>query len=81
MNDSNLKYQWQLPYREALTELDRNRLAAKIVQAESVIRERLQALEALQALDHDAHNHEEVQALEDAISSLRVLKVRPQLVA
>ena len=69
MNDSELKYPlWQLPYREAILELDRNKLAIKIQTAEIAVRERLQALE------HHANGQEERQALSDAISTLTVLK-------
>ena len=45
MNGSELKYpQWQLPYREAILEVDRNRLPDKIQKAETIVRERLRAL-------------------------------------
>jgi hypothetical protein len=69
MNDSELKYpQWQLPYREAILEFDRNRLPDKIQKAESAVRERLQVLE------QRANGQEERQALRDAISTLTILK-------
>ena len=69
MNNSELKFpQWQLPYREALVEFDRNRLLDKIQQAETAVRERLQALE------QRANGQEERQALSDAISTLTILK-------
>ena len=69
MNNSELKYpQWQLPYREALVEFDRNRLLDKIQQAETAVRERLQVLE------ERANGQEERQALSDAISTLTILK-------
>jgi hypothetical protein len=70
MNDSSeLKYpQWQLPFREAILELDRNQLTYKIEKAETAVRERLQALERI------ANGREERQALSDAISTLKVLK-------
>ena len=69
MNDSELKYpQWQLVYREAIVEVDRNKLAIKIQKAETAIRERLQTLE------QHAKRREELQALTDALHTLRVLK-------
>ena len=69
MNNSELKYpQWQLPYREALLEFDRNRLLDKIQQAETAVRERLQVLE------QRANGQEERQALSDAISTLTILR-------
>lgn len=69
MNNSELKYpQWQLPYREALVEFDRNRLLDKIQQAETAVHERLQVLE------ERANGQEERQALSDAISTLTILK-------
>ena len=69
MNDTKLKYpQWQLPYREAIIELDRARLAVKIVKAETIIRERLQTVQ------HNKSYGDELQALTDALSNLNVLK-------
>ena len=69
MSDSKIRYPlWQIPYRDAITELDRNTLAAKILTAEKAIRERLQAIE------RDARNADERDALSDALSNLNVLK-------
>jgi len=69
MNDSNLKYpNWQLPYSDALVELDRNVLAEKIQKAETVIRERLQAIQ------RNNSDGDELQALADALSNLNALK-------
>ena len=69
MNNSELKYpQWQIPYREAILEFDRNRPPDKIQKAETAVRERLQVLE------QRANGHEERQALSDAISALKILK-------
>jgi hypothetical protein len=69
MNNSELKYpQWQLPYREAILEFDRNRLSDKIQKAETAVRERQQVLE------QRANGQEERQALSDAISTLKILK-------
>ena len=69
MNDAELKYpQWQLPYREAILEVDRNRLPDKIQKAETIVLERLQTLE------QRANGQEERQALSDAMSTLTILK-------
>jgi hypothetical protein len=64
-----LKYpEWQEPLRQALLELDKDRLKARIATAEMAVFNRLQTL--TQGTYHPA----ERQALEDALATLRVLK-------
>jgi hypothetical protein len=66
---SDLQYpDWQRPLQEALLELDPTRLRTKLDAAESAIFERLQA-----NLQGGVHHMERV-AMEDALSSLRVVK-------
>lgn len=63
---------WQEPYQQAMLELDSEKLRQKILDAESAIYSRLQQL-----TDGEAHTDgakEERLAIEDAISSLRVLQ-------
>jgi predicted DNA-binding protein (UPF0278 family) len=65
----DLKYpEWQNPFREALLELDREKLQSKMMKAEEAIFQRLQQLA------ETSDSHAERQAIEDAISALRVLK-------
>ena len=59
---------WQRPVHEALVELDREKLKVRVAEAEAAIFQRLQALS--QNPDHSA----ELQALSDAVASLRVVK-------
>lgn len=67
--DDYLEYpDWQRPVQEALLELDRDKLKARVAEAEAVIFNRLQAIS--QGPDHKA----ERQAIEYALSSLRILK-------
>jgi hypothetical protein len=61
--------EWQIPYRDALTEIDKQRMRDKVLFAEWKICERLQAISALR--DH----HEERSALADAVDRLRVLEI------
>ena len=60
--------EWQGPLQEALLEIDREKLQSKMMKAEEAIFERLQQLAGTS--DSEA----ERQAIEDAISALRVLK-------
>lgn len=60
--------EWQEPLQQALLELDKDRLKARIATAEIAVFSRLQAL--TQGPYHPA----ERQALEDALATLRVLK-------
>jgi len=66
MSDGDLKFpEWQIPFKELLLEFDRQRL-----------NERLHKLEVLLAARMKLSNEQqgELQALTDAISTLRVLK-------
>lgn len=62
------RFEWQKPVREALLELDPERLKQKVANAEAAIFERLQVL------SRDNGTAEERQALQDATNSLRVVK-------
>jgi hypothetical protein len=62
------RFEWQTPVREALLELDPERLEQKVANAEAAIFERLQVLSG------DNGTAEERQALQDATNSLRVVK-------
>ena len=69
MND--LKYpEWQKPYEEALVEVDCEKLKDKLLKTEAAIFLRLQQL------THSADSHAERQAIDDAISAIRVLKTQ-----
>jgi hypothetical protein len=61
-------FAWQQIIQEALVELDRDKLKAKIAEAESAIFNRLQAL------DRNADGAEERNALQDASNTLLALK-------
>lgn len=66
---NGLKYpQWQIPYQQALVELDLRKLALRIGLAEGAISSRLELIRT--ALD----TVEEVQALRDAQNGLYGLK-------
>ena len=66
---SELRYpSWQRPLQEAILERDREKLAERIQEVETIIFERLQTLSP--HIDH----RDERQALADAASLLRVLK-------
>ncbi|PYY13449.1 MAG: hypothetical protein DMG61_13320 [Acidobacteria bacterium] len=60
--------EWQNEYQAALLELDREKLANRVMAAETAIFNRLQSMS--QGTDYQA----ERQAIEDALASLRVLK-------
>jgi len=65
----DLKYPtWQQPYHDALLELNPEELVQRVNEAETAILSRLQEIR----LSSDSHL--EVQAIEDAINGLRVLK-------
>jgi hypothetical protein len=69
---SRLKYpEWQECVRAALLELDEVRLAQRIALAEAVVSRRLKAI------SQDGGDRAERQALQDALSSLRILKPEP----
>ena len=59
---------WQNEYQAALVELDREKLLEGVAASETAIFNRLQAIS--QSSDH----HAERQAIEDALTALRVLK-------
>jgi hypothetical protein len=61
-------FAWQQIIQEALVELDRDKLKAKIAEAESAIFNRLQAL------GRNADGAEERNALQDASNTLLALK-------
>jgi hypothetical protein len=64
-----LRYsEWQNPFREALLEIDREKLQRKMMKAEEAIFQRLQQLAGTSG------SEAERQAIEDALASLRVLK-------
>jgi hypothetical protein len=66
---SELRYpEWQKSYQEALLELDKQKLEAKIHLAEWKIFKRLQTISA------DSDHHEERSAIADAVNALGVLK-------
>jgi hypothetical protein len=60
--------EWQNEYAAALVELDREKLSERVAASEAAIFNRLQAIS--QSSDHQA----ERQAIEDALTALRVLK-------
>ena len=69
MSDGEMKYpKWQSEFQEAVIELDREKLLEKIEKFETAIFVRLQELAAYS--DH----HSERQAIDDAASTIRVLK-------
>jgi hypothetical protein len=69
MSNSELKFpQWQIPLMEAILEFDREKLAEKLQQVESRVFERFQQLR--QGTDGAS----EREALNDALSTLRVLR-------
>lgn len=60
--------EWQLPYREALLELDPKQLPERVIAAETAIFNRLQVISG------NTDHHAERRAIEDALAGLRVLK-------
>ena len=60
--------EWREPYQQALLELDQKKLSERIAAAEMAISNRLRAFAG------DSNHHAERQAIDDALSSLRVLK-------
>lgn len=67
--EEDIRYpEWQEPFRKALLELDDDKLSARIIAAETAIYNRLRALAG------DSDHADERQAMQDALSSLRVLK-------
>ena len=69
MSDRELKYpKWESELQEAVIELDREKLFEKIQKLETAIFVRLQELAS------DSDHHSERQAIDDAVSTIRVLK-------
>ena len=67
--DEDIRYaEWREPYQQALLELDQEKLSERIAATETAISNRLRAIAG------DSNHHAERQAIEDALSSLRVLK-------
>jgi hypothetical protein len=60
--------EWREPYQQALLELDQKKLSERIAAVETAISNRLRAIAG------DSNHHAERQAIDDALSSLRVLK-------
>jgi hypothetical protein len=60
--------EWQREYRAALMELDPKKMLERVTGAETAIFKRLQTI------SRSADNHAERQAIEDALTGLRVLK-------
>jgi hypothetical protein len=60
--------EWQASYQEALLEVNKEKLEAKIRLAEWKIFQRLQRISA------DSDHHEERSAIADAVNALRVLQ-------
>jgi hypothetical protein len=60
--------EWQTSYRDALLEVNKQKLEAKIQLAEWKIFQRLQTISA------DSDDHGERSAIADALNALRVLK-------
>jgi hypothetical protein len=69
VRDEELKYpEWQKPLQELILEFDRDKLPEKVQQVESLILERLQQLRG----GNDGHI--ELQAINDALAVLRIIK-------
>jgi hypothetical protein len=69
MSDGELKYpKWQTPLQEAILEFDREKLREKLQKVETSI------LERLQELQHGPDGHSEREAINDALSVLRIIK-------
>ena len=69
MSESELKYpSWQSALQEAILEFDRETLAKKIQEVETLMFERLQEMSS------DPDHHDERQALADGTSILRGLE-------
>jgi hypothetical protein len=69
VSDGELKYpKWERQFQEAVLELNREKLVEKIQRLETAIFVRLQELQ------FDSDHHSERQAMQDAVSTIRVLK-------
>ena len=69
MSNGKLKYpQWQASLQEAILEFDREKLAGKLQNAETLI------LDRLKQLHQGSDGQSEREAITDALATLRVLK-------
>jgi len=69
MSDGDLKFpEWQIPFKELLLEFDRQRLNERLPKLEVLLAARMRQVK----LSNEQQG--ELQALTDAISTLRVLK-------
>ena len=69
MGDGELKYpKWQAPLQDLILELDREKLREKIQHVETLIFERIQQL------GEGSDGRSELQAINDAMSVLRIIK-------
>ena len=69
MSNEELKYpKWQAEFQEAVVELNREKLSDKIQKFETAVSVRLQELAS------SADHHDERQAIDDALATVRVLK-------
>jgi hypothetical protein len=69
MSDEELKYpQWQAQVQEAILEFDREKLREKLERVETSI------LERLRELQFGPDGHDEREAIDDALSTLRIIK-------
>ena len=69
MHDEELKYpEWQKPLQELILEFDRDKLPEKVQQVETLIFERQQQL------SRGNDGHMELQAINDALGVLRIIK-------
>jgi hypothetical protein len=69
MSDGELKHpKWQVPLQEAILESDREKLRENVEKVETTI------LERLHELQHGADGHREKEAINDAPSTLRIIK-------
>lgn len=67
--EETLKYpEWQKSFQDALMELDHAKLRQRVLEAESAISQRLQTL------TRNPEHRQEREAIENAVSFLRVLK-------
>jgi hypothetical protein len=69
VHDEELKYpEWQKPLQELILEFDRDKLPEKVQQVETLIFERLQQLR------RGNDGNIELQAINDALGVLRIIK-------
>jgi hypothetical protein len=69
MGDQELRYpEWQVPLQDLILEFDRVRLSRKMQEIETIIVQRLEEL------SRKSDSRDEREALNDALSILRVIK-------